>query len=167
MEAVFKPYPWEWLAADAFANDMGASATLLLPTHVEAHALSGQPLVKKPFLLREGANVELFDAHGQRTLAVDGGYGAEGHVYETVAPVARFAAPEATSWHGPQDAMHAVLGTWVVGDEAVGRRGAGHSAVVQGGAGALVDAVAGRRPSPPPWPPANRPPRRIPPSPNS
>ena len=148
IEALFKLYPWEWLAADPFANDIGASATLwlepawkqvlankamwallwerhtghplLLPTYFEPQGLNGQPFVKKPFLSREGANVELFDAHGQRTLAVDGGYGAEGHVYQALAPVARFAAPEATSWHGPQEAMYAVLGTWVVGDEAVG-----------------------------------------------
>lgn len=148
MEAIFKLYPWEWLVADPFAKAIGASTTLwlepawkqvlsnkamlallwekhsghpnLLPTHFQAQQLAGTPFVKKPYLSREGANVELFDGAGQRTLAVEGHYGAEGHVYQALAPVARFPAPENTSWHGPQEAMYAVLGTWVVGNEAVG-----------------------------------------------
>lgn len=148
LEAVFKLYPWEWLAADPFAKHIGAASTVwlepawkqvlsnkaiwallwekhtghpnLLPTYFQPGKLAGQAFVKKPFLSREGANVGFFDACGKSTLTVEGSYGAEGHVYQSLAPVARFPAPETSSWHGPQEAMHAVLGTWVVGDEAVG-----------------------------------------------
>ncbi len=148
LQAVFKLYPWEWLAADAFGQHLKTARTAwlepawkqvlsnkamwallweknpghpnLLPTYFSAERLGGVPFVKKPFLSREGANVEFFDSVGLSTLAVGGDYGAEGSVYQALAPVAQFPAPEATSWHGPLDAVYAVLGTWVVGDEAVG-----------------------------------------------
>ena len=59
--------------------------------------------VKKPLLGREGSNVTLHVA-GQE-IETGGGYGAEGSVYQDVAPLARF------------DGMYPVIGSWVVGHE--------------------------------------------------
>lgn len=95
----------------------------LLPccTSVEAFRLDcgALPYVRKPVFSREGANVT-FVEKDEVTLQTDGAYGAEGHVFQAFAPVASFPAPETTGFHGPQAAMHAVIGSWVVGDEACG-----------------------------------------------
>lgn len=95
----------------------------LLPAYTSAEAFAreyaGQPFVKKPVFSREGANVS-FVHNGMTTLATEGAYGAEGFIYQAFAPVPGFFAPEPTSCHGPQDAMYAVIGAWVVEDEACG-----------------------------------------------
>jgi glutathionylspermidine synthase len=147
LDACFKLYPWEWMVQEENAARIPAAGTRwfepawkmalsnkallavlwerhaghpnLLPAHFSAAPFDGGRCVKKPLLSREGANVTFLCA-GQPQLATGGSYGAEGYVYQAYAPVAAFAAPEHTSVHGPQAAMHAVLGTWVVGDEAVG-----------------------------------------------
>lgn len=147
IEACFKLYPWEWMAEEEFAKgSLDAPTTWLepawkmalsnkallpllwerhkwhpnlLPAYFSAEPFGSQAYVRKPLLSREGANVQFVD-NGKVTLATQGDYGAEGYVYQGYAPVAAFAAPEDTSWHGPQAAMHAAIGAWVVGDEAVG-----------------------------------------------
>ncbi len=95
----------------------------LLPAYFSAQPFLAGPLagpyVRKPLLSREGANISVHE-HGRRTLETEGPYGAEGFVCQALSPVASFAAPETTSIHGPLPAVHAVLGSWVVGDEAVG-----------------------------------------------
>ena len=95
----------------------------LLPAHFSALPFESGPdagpYLQKPLLSREGANISVHE-QGQRTLQTPGPYGAEGFVYQALAPVARYAAPENTSIDGPLPAIHAVLGSWVVGDEAVG-----------------------------------------------
>lgn len=95
----------------------------LLPAHFSAlpfeSGADAGPYLQKPLLSREGANISVHQ-QGQRTLQTPGPYGAEGFVYQALAPVACFAAPENTSIDGPLPAIHAVLGSWVVGDEAVG-----------------------------------------------
>ena len=96
---------------------------LLLPAYFEAapfeSGVDAGPYVSKPLLSREGANIRVHE-QGRLTLQTDGPYGAEGVVYQALAPVASFPAPENTSIDGPLPAIHAVLGAWVVGDEAVG-----------------------------------------------
>ncbi|MBZ8139832.1 glutathionylspermidine synthase [Rubrivivax gelatinosus] len=147
IECCFKLYPWEWMAGEAFGDGVLDAPTVwlepawkmalsnkallallwerhpghpnLLPAYFSPEPFGRAPYVKKPLLSREGANVE-FVHDGVVSLKTEGGYGAEGHVYQAAAPLPAFAAPEATSWHGPLDAVHAVVGAWVVGDEAVG-----------------------------------------------
>jgi glutathionylspermidine synthase len=95
----------------------------LLPSYFDAeqftHAHPNQRYVRKPVFSREGANVSFIEK-GELLLETGGPYGEEGYVYQAFAPVAAFAAPEETSWHGPQSAMHAVIGSWIVGDEPCG-----------------------------------------------
>ena len=133
IERLFKLYPWEWLVREDFGPALLASpmkiiepawkmllsnkALLvvlwelypdhpnLLPAYYEPDAL-GERYVKKPKLAREGANVTIFD---QSTVeSVDGNYGREGFVYQSLAPLPRFGDD------------YAVIGSWIVGDAAAG-----------------------------------------------
>jgi len=143
LELVFKLYPWEFMALEAPAEHLPtARATwieplwkmvlsnkallallweahpghpLLLETRFQPEGFAGRRCVKKPLLSREGANVSFLD-NGQATLSVEGAYGEEGFIYQEYAPVARFDADEP----GMPREVHAVLGAWMVGDEAVG-----------------------------------------------
>lgn len=148
LQAVFKLYPWEWLANESHSHLLTQHALQwlepawkqalsnkafmallweryrghpnLLPTYFEASPLQGQPYVKKPFFSREGANVELIDAQGHIESRQDGAYGSEGFVFQARASLATFDAPEDTGWYPCRGKVHAVLGAWVVGDEPVG-----------------------------------------------
>ena len=92
---------------------------LLAEAHGDRHAF-GRPLrvVAKPKLGREGANISIadLDAGGEVTGAplahVDGPYGKEGYIYQEMVPLA--AAPT------PAGVAHAVVGSWVIGEEARG-----------------------------------------------
>lgn len=147
MRHVFKLYPWEWMVRDPYAAPLATAPTRwieppwklvlsnkgllpilwerhrghpnLLPASFDPTSLADRPHVRKPLLSREGANIRFIE-DGCVTLETPGGYGAEGWVYQALARVASFPAPETTSVHGPLPAVHAVLGSWVVGDEAVG-----------------------------------------------
>lgn len=136
--ALFKLYPWEALMRSAFAEQLTRSSTLfleplwkailsnkailpllwerhrghrnLLPAAflgtAEADAIAATPHAIKPFFSREGADIELFD--GQRRVRGPAeGYGAEGRVVQAFAPLAR------------SGDNHAVVGSWIVGDDAV------------------------------------------------
>ena len=136
--AAFKLYPWEDLFREAYAPILMRSGTLfieppwkailsnkailpllwerhrghpnLLPCYFDgdpAAAEFGDHWVKKPFFSREGWDVELADG-ALRERGPDGGYGAEGHVVQALAPLSRI------------DGRYAVLGSWVVGTEAAG-----------------------------------------------
>ena len=147
IHACFKLYPWEWLVQEPLAAHLASSRTLWLepawkmllsnkgllpllwarhaghPNLLEAHA-SAAPFgtrrhVAKPLLSREGANIQVLEA-GQPLLATDGAYGGQRRVYQAHAPLAAYAAPETSFMHGPLDQVHAVLGTWMVGDDCVG-----------------------------------------------
>jgi glutathionylspermidine synthase len=128
--AVFKLYPWEWMVREEFAAHLGAAGTLwieppwkmllsnkgilpvlwqLYPRHpylLEA-SFDGPGLmlswVKKPLLGREGANITLHQPG--RDLETPGGYGAEGFVYQELAPLKSF------------DGKYPVAGCWVIGHE--------------------------------------------------
>ena len=133
INALFKLYPWEWLAAEQFGPNLPASAIPviepawkvlmsskailpvlwelnpnhpnLLPAYYEPSKL-GKQFVKKPIYSREGANVELHTIRG--TIAQIGSYGAEGYIYQAYSPLPDF------------DGNYPVIGAWIVGDEAAG-----------------------------------------------
>lgn len=132
--AVFKLYPWEWLAHEEFAAHLGTSKVTwiepvwkmllsnkailavlwrLYPNHpflLEATLQTPYPLagwVRKPKMSREGANVTLFGIHGGR-ISTEGDYGEEGFVYQRDAGLASF------------DGRYPVVGSWIVGQVAAG-----------------------------------------------
>ena len=130
LQSVFKLYPWEWMIKDAFARHLGSASTIwiepawkillsnkgvlpilwqLYPRHpylLEA-SFEGPGLmmswVKKPLLGREGANIA-WHQPGQ-DIQTGGTYGAEGFIYQAMAPERTF------------DGKFAVLGSWVIGHE--------------------------------------------------
>ncbi|HUL91087.1 MAG TPA: glutathionylspermidine synthase family protein [Burkholderiales bacterium] len=134
IEALFKLYPWEWLAREKFGphipecdcawieppwkmllSNKAMLAILwelfpghpnLLPCFLDAAPLAGKDYVRKPILAREGANVSLRRMSG--ALVTGGSYGREGYVYQEYAPLARF------------EGNYAVVGAWIVGDRAAG-----------------------------------------------
>jgi glutathionylspermidine synthase len=128
--AVFKLYPWEWMVREDFARYLGGASTIwieppwkmllsnkgilpvlwtLYPRHpylLEAHFDSPGLLmswVKKPLLGREGANITLHEPG--RDLETGGDYGAEGFIYQDLAPLKTF------------DGLYPVIGSWLVGHE--------------------------------------------------
>lgn len=84
----------------------------LLPAALDPRGLPGglPGVVRKPLLGREGRNVTILSADGQTTLAAGPGgpYGAEGFVFQALAPVPAF------------DGHRPVLGSWVIGGRAAG-----------------------------------------------
>lgn len=92
---------------------------LLKTTFDQTKFGDGASFVKKPFLSREGANVSLYDQNGL-VLETSGDYDVGNYVYQECCMLPSFPAPENTGHHGPQEKMYAVLGSWVVGDDAVG-----------------------------------------------
>ncbi|MCK0128852.1 glutathionylspermidine synthase family protein [Erythrobacter sp. F6033] len=137
--AIFKLYPWEDMMREEFAQQVAMSNTsfvepawkailsnkAMLPLLWERHTghrnllpaavagsdaakeLAAQPHVTKPFFSREGADIELFDG-AQHHKGPEQGYGEEGAIIQAYAPIAR---------HSDN---HAVIGSWVVGDDPAG-----------------------------------------------
>ncbi len=133
--AAFKLYPWEWALRDAIAPALARDKMYwleppwkmllsnkallpllwerypghpnLLPAYFDASRFARTAFVSKPLLSREGANVSISQP-GQPAVEAGGPYGAEGYVYQGYAPLPTF------------DDVHAVVGAWIVGDDAVG-----------------------------------------------
>ena len=130
----FKLYPWEWLWHEEFGAHLARETTRfiepmwkmllsnkgllpilweLFPGHpnllpaYEAPEPLGATFVKKPKLSREGANITLV-RDGQIAEAAGGDYGAEGFVYQALAPPRDFAG------------QRPVFGVWVVDHAAAG-----------------------------------------------
>ena len=132
---IFKLYPYEWMLHEEFGKNLiydteqafwieppwkmmlSNKAILpilwelfpdhpnLLPAYFEQKRLSSY--VRKPKLSREGANVLLVEDN--RVLAeTPGDYGEEGFIYQALHKLPRFAG------------QHALIGSWLVGQEAVG-----------------------------------------------
>jgi glutathionylspermidine synthase len=82
----------------------------LLPAYLDGpRDLASQGYVKKPLLGREGANVERVPPGGLAASAPSNPfYGAEGYVYQAVAPISEM------------EEFHPILGSWVVDGEAAG-----------------------------------------------
>ncbi len=133
MRRWFKLYPWEWLIRDPFGQHLltgemqmlepwwklllsnkGLLAVLweLFPNHPNLLPAYFDPAplrdgyVRKPLLGREGANVEIITP--QQRLHSPGSYGSEGWVYQAPALLPCF------------DGNHAVVGSWVVGEQPAG-----------------------------------------------
>jgi len=124
---LFKLYPWEWLIAEEFGQNLLIAPTqmieppwkmilsnkgilpilwelfpghpFLLPASFDEGGISGD-LVRKPIFSREGGNVTIL-ADG-RTIENPGSYGGEGWIYQQFAPLPCF------------DGNHAVIGSWVI-----------------------------------------------------
>lgn len=135
IDAAFKLYPWEWMAREGFAEQLAAAARRtrwiepawkmvlsnkgilailwelfpdhpnLLPAYLDEALL--EAYARKPLLSREGANVSLV-LFGETVAESRGDYGAEGWVYQALAPLPTF------------DGASAVIGSWVVGGQAAG-----------------------------------------------
>ncbi|MBY0300706.1 MULTISPECIES: glutathionylspermidine synthase family protein [Sphingomonas] len=136
--ALFKLYPWEWLANEAFApqlldslahgetrwlepvwkmiwSNKGILPVLddLFPGHPNLLAAAWSPpadadAVAKPLLAREGANVSLRRA-GTIVAETGGDYGDEGYVFQELYPLPQ-----------PAPGIFPVIGSWVVGGEPAG-----------------------------------------------
>ena len=136
--ALFKLYPWEDMLREDYARHLPATKTLfiepawksilsnkgMLPLLYERHrghpnllpaafaddaaavAEIGARYVRKPLFSREGWDIELHDG-AVEDRGPEGGYGEEGHIVQALAPLPVF------------DGQHAVIGSWIVGDEAV------------------------------------------------
>lgn len=135
--AIFKLYPWEDMLREAYATALPGSPTLfiepawkavlsnkgILPLLWDRHtghpnllpaafadtpaaAAIGARFVRKPLFSREGWDIQLADGT-HREAGPEGGYGEEGWIVQELAPLPVF------------DGRHAVIGSWIVGDEAV------------------------------------------------
>ncbi|GGJ49414.1 glutathionylspermidine synthase family protein [Deinococcus roseus] len=124
---IFKLYPWEWMAEEAFAQHLSAAKTQwiepawkliltckgilpilweLFPGHENLLPASFNPLpssVRKPLYSREGANIQLPDG------ATTGGeYGLGQWIHQHYQPLPEFSG------------FYPVVGSWVIGGESAG-----------------------------------------------
>ena len=132
---IFKLYPWEWLVTDEFGKNILEDANktfwiepawkmllsnkailpilwelypdceFLLPAYFEDGKINNY--VKKPFLSREGANIQIVQNYDtlQKT---EGHYGKEGFIYQKTFTLPKF------------DYNYAVIGSWIIGQEPAG-----------------------------------------------
>ena len=96
----------------------------LLESHFEtAKFKAGVDVFAKPKLGREGANISMATLGekgrvvGTPHASVAGPYGAEGYIYQAAAPMAR---AEGRTANGQSCTHHAVIGSWVIGDQSCG-----------------------------------------------
>jgi glutathionylspermidine synthase len=134
--ALFKLYPWEWMAAEDFGKQilpkfhetvwlepvwkmMWSNKAVLailwemFPDHpnllgatLDPRAIGG-PYVSKPILSREGANIEIV-VDGQIVASSTGQYSTDRLVYQELYPLKDFGRG------------YPVLGSWIVGGKAAG-----------------------------------------------
>lgn len=133
IETLCKLYPWEWLASEAFGRhlvsepcrllepawkmllsnkailavlwEMFPTSPYLLPAYRDPARLTGD-YVRKPIPSREGANVALRRNAG--AMITPDTYGREGYVYQAFTPLSE------------TDGNFAVIGSWIIGDQAAG-----------------------------------------------
>ncbi len=138
IDRIFKLYPWEDMLREEFAAKIPLSNTCfvepawkailsnkgILPLLWKAHrghpnllpaafdddshgkAMVGPNHVRKPIFSREGWDIELAGS-GATAAPLPGGYGAEGYIVQRYKPLPVF------------DGEHAVIGSWIVGNEPV------------------------------------------------
>jgi glutathionylspermidine synthase len=136
--ALFKLYPWEDMLREPYAKELASTRTLflepawkallsnkgILPLLWDRHrghpnllpaafaddaaglTAIGPAFVRKPIFSREGWDIELVDGE-QTARGPEGGYGEEGYIVQALSPLPVF------------DGNHAVIGSWIVGDEPV------------------------------------------------
>ncbi len=131
---LFKLYPWEMLLKDDFGKQIIKDNTLffepawklilsnkailpilweiypnhknLLPASFEQPA-SGS-YVKKPIFSREGNNISIHEKNVAVAEGVDGGYGAEGYIYQGTKLLPEF------------DGRYPVIGSWIIDNQPAG-----------------------------------------------
>lgn len=143
INGMFKLYPWEFMLAEEFASVLLTSNTRLLeppwklllsnkgilpllwqkypdhpnllPAYFEdsANAPLQKGWVRKPLYSREGSNVELVNAAGEK-IAADGPYGSGRYIRQQFCPLPQFHD------HLREQAVYTLTGSWVVGDRAAG-----------------------------------------------
>lgn len=132
---IFKLYPWEWMTGEEFGKNILADSNkafwiepawkmilsnkailpilwqlypnceYLLPAYFEDDVL--KDYVKKPFLSREGANIEIVKHYGSIE-KTGGDYGSGNFIYQQL-----FELPEF-------DGHYPVIGSWIIGQEPAG-----------------------------------------------
>lgn len=140
--ALFKLYPWEMMLRDAYGSRIAAAGALmvepawksilsnkgllpllwqkyrghpnLLPAFFWGEADDDLPQahVRKPLYSREGDNIAIVRPD-QPVVETDGAYGAEGYIAQAYHPLPNWQAADGRK-------VHAVLGSWIVGDAACG-----------------------------------------------
>ena len=139
IERIFKLYPHEDLAHEDFGPYLAQTAPqgwvepawkmflstkmlpaamwhlyptdeALLPTYIDKPS-SMDEYVKKPLHGREGDNIEIVSKN--YSTKQSGRYGEEGYVYQQWCPLPNFRGEDGSD-------NHAVLGSWVIGDESYG-----------------------------------------------
>jgi glutathionylspermidine synthase len=137
VDILFKLYPWEWLFREEISKDLinilendscqiiepvwkmllSNKAILailwelfprcpyLIPTHFDDHGML--EYVKKPFLSREGQNIEIHTG-GSNDIINNGHYASENNVYQALYKLPCF------------DGFYPVVGSWVVGELSAG-----------------------------------------------
>jgi glutathionylspermidine synthase len=134
IDVLFKLYPWEWLVREEFGQhllsgavqviepawkmvlsnkaalallwEMAPNHPNLLPAFLEPGRIDGK-VVRKPIYSREGANIQVLDT-GRVVAETDGGYGAEGFVYQAHVDMPAF------------DGNYPVIGSWVIASRPAG-----------------------------------------------
>jgi len=133
IEVLFKLYPWEWLLREPFAKNIATSGVTmiepawkmllsnkailallwhmfpdhpnLLPAGFARGDVSG-PVVMKPQLGREGANIKV--EAGEQSIETGGDYADEPVIYQAYAPLPEF------------DGKFPVVGSWVIASKPAG-----------------------------------------------
>ncbi len=135
IETIFKLYPYEWMFAEEFGNELIATreqcwwiepawkallsnkmilcvlhelfprSPYILPC--TTHRPPSGNYVEKPIYSREGANINIW-IDGMLKERTDGEYGGEGVVFQEFAPIPAF------------DGKYPVVGSWIIGGEAAG-----------------------------------------------
>jgi glutathionylspermidine synthase len=154
IEHAFKLYPWEWMLTDRFGPELPSRRTRfieppwrtvlnskgllpvlwelfpnhpnLLPAYWSPKPLKGAPHVSKPTQSREGANITV--------VGVNGGYSTSGpyggiRIYQAYTPLFN------------SDRRHAVVGAWMVGDNAAGLSVREDATLITGGGSQFVPHV--------------------------
>ena len=93
-------------AALALLWEMAPNHPNLLPASWSRAASTGK-IVRKPIYSREGANIQVLDS-GRVVAETDGGYGAEGFVYQAHVEMPSF------------DGNYPVIGSWVIASQPAG-----------------------------------------------
>jgi glutathionylspermidine synthase len=102
------PVLWQLFGTDP------ARSPLILPAYFADDDVPGwmqESHVRKPLLSREGANITIYE-DGRTLASTGGGYGEEGYVLQSFAPLPDFP--------GPDGSHHPVLGIWMVDGEPAG-----------------------------------------------
>ena len=128
---LFKLYPWEWILREDFGGNVKPSGALflepmwkmllsnkgilpilwdmypehenLLPAYRDPAPLAGSPMVRKPVLGREGANIRITDG-AQTLIESEGAYGDGDYIFQAFAAAPSF------------DGNYANIGVWMIHD---------------------------------------------------